>query len=486
MDVMPVRVDLAPEDPVSAFETTGLTTLALIDESLARLGSPFSMRREERRARIRAEVEALISRATEALRREREAARTTVPRAGVASDATAQLERSIALASALAEASMAKARIFAEQRTQQEATSAIAAAAQELVASVGGIAEQADGVARDVGDAKGRAARGQETSSAAFAEMRRLGHQVADASGRVENLARTLQRVIEMAGMIETIAAQTNLLALNATIEAARAGEAGKGFAVVAGEVKNLSKQTAKATEEIRGVIGEARVGMEAVLTAMRSAKDSAVEVESRLGSLAEDSAALAAGMDRAASGVDNISGILGEQSLAANQVAASMAEIAARSKDALAAAKSGVEAGREAEKLALAEVNELFERDIPHKVVRIARLDHLLWKKRLGDMQAGLLTLKPDELASDEACRLGKWYFGPASLPYRKLPAYGALARPHKAVHVHGKAAAEAFSRGDRDAVARELGELDKASKEVLAQLSALLKQAEEAGIRG
>jgi methyl-accepting chemotaxis protein len=162
------------------------------------------------------------------------------------------------------------------------------------------------------------------------------------------------------------------------------------------------------------------------------------------------------------------------------------MAEIAARSKDALAAAKSGVEAGREAEKLALAEVNELFERDIPHKVVRIARLDHLLWKKRLGDMQAGLLTLKPDELASDEACRLGKWYFGPASLPYRKLPAYGALARPHKAVHVHGKAAAEAFSRGDRDAVARELGELDKASKEVLAQLSALLKQAEEAGIRG
>jgi methyl-accepting chemotaxis protein len=57
--------------------------------------------------------------------------------------------------------------------------------------------------------------------------------------------------------MITEISDQTNLLALNATIEAARAGEAGRGFAVVANEIKELAKQTATATEEIRTRIAE-------------------------------------------------------------------------------------------------------------------------------------------------------------------------------------------------------------------------------------
>ena len=58
-----------------------------------------------------------------------------------------------------------------------------------------------------------------------------------------------------MGGIVEairTIASQTNLLALNATIEAARAGDAGKGFAVVASEVKDLARETARATEDIK------------------------------------------------------------------------------------------------------------------------------------------------------------------------------------------------------------------------------------------
>jgi len=67
----------------------------------------------------------------------------------------------------------------------------------------------------------------------------------------ISELSRAAQRIGDVVKLITAIANQTNLLALNATIEAARAGEAGRGFAIVASEVKSLSNQTAKATEEI-------------------------------------------------------------------------------------------------------------------------------------------------------------------------------------------------------------------------------------------
>jgi methyl-accepting chemotaxis protein len=67
----------------------------------------------------------------------------------------------------------------------------------------------------------------------------------------VAKLGESSQEIGNVIKVITSIAQQTNLLALNATIEAARAGEAGKGFAVVANEVKELAKQTAKATEDI-------------------------------------------------------------------------------------------------------------------------------------------------------------------------------------------------------------------------------------------
>jgi methyl-accepting chemotaxis protein len=176
----------------------------------------------------------------------------------------------------------------------------LASGAEEMNSTIGEIAKNATEAARVSGEAVVAADSANETVS-------KLG----DSSVEIE-------KVIEV---ITSIAQQTNLLALNATIEAARAGEAGKGFAVVANEVKELAKQTAKATEEIKQKISVIRENTGGAVTAIGGIKgviDKVSHISTVIATAVEEQSATTSEMARnvteAARGAstisDNIKGV--------------------------------------------------------------------------------------------------------------------------------------------------------------------------------
>ncbi len=159
--------------------------------------------------------------------------------------------------------------------------SAVAAATDELSASVSEITRQVAQAASAAQDAVSRA-------EATDATVRGLS----EAAGQIGDVVR----------MISDIAGQTNLLALNATIEAARAGESGKGFAVVASEVKQLAAQTARATEQIAAQVS-------AIQGATQQAVGAVQEVGQAIGRMNEVASAIAAAVEQQGAATREIAG---------------------------------------------------------------------------------------------------------------------------------------------------------------------------------
>jgi methyl-accepting chemotaxis protein len=153
-------------------------------------------------------------------------------------------ENTDAIASSAEELTAVSQQLGSNATETSAQTQVVSAAAEQVSRSTQSVATSTEEMSASIREIAKSASESARVASQAV-------RMAEDANGTVGKLGESALEIGTIIKVITSIAQQTNLLALNATIEAARAGEAGKGFAVVANEVKELAKETAKATEDI-------------------------------------------------------------------------------------------------------------------------------------------------------------------------------------------------------------------------------------------
>jgi methyl-accepting chemotaxis protein len=205
----------------------------------------------------------------------------------------------------------------------------IAASAEETSVQSDVVSAAAEQVSRNVQTV----ATGAEEMGASIREIAQNANEAARVAASAMQVAETTNTTVGKLGdssieignvikVITSIAEQTNLLALNATIEAARAGEAGKGFAVVANEVKDLARETAKATEDIGRRV-------EAIQADTREAVDAIGEISSIIARINDYQTTIASAVEEQTATTNEMSRNVAEAAMGSTEIAQNIVGVA-------------------------------------------------------------------------------------------------------------------------------------------------------------
>jgi methyl-accepting chemotaxis protein len=260
--------------------------------------------------------------------------------AGLKTSFTGISQNSQSLGSASEELSAVSTQVSSNAEETASQANIVSAAAEQVSKNVNTVATGAEEMTASIREIAKNASEAAKVASHAATVAENTNHTVAklgDSSIEIGNVIK----------VITSIAEQTNLLALNATIEAARAGEAGKGFAVVANEVKELAKQTAKATEEISSKIKTIQGDTQGAVAAIK-------EISTIIGQINQIQTVIASSVEEQSATTNEISKNVAEAAKGAAEIARNIGSVSTAAKSTTEGAGQTSTAAHELAKLAV------------------------------------------------------------------------------------------------------------------------------------
>lgn len=224
-------------------------------------------------------------------------------------------------ASSLAELTRSLTDVVQRQASSLEQASATMS---EIRQTTSVSATKAETVLEVAGRADALSAQGQQALATSLAGLEEIRSQTDAIAGKIASLSESALQAGEIIESVKDIAEQSHVLALNAAIEASKAGEFGKGFGVVAREIRSLADRSLASTERIRKILGE-------IGAAIRSTVSITEEGRRRMAASMEHIRA-------SGENLRNITGIVEESSRAARQIAATVRQQDAGTKQMLTA----------------------------------------------------------------------------------------------------------------------------------------------------